>query len=240
MVLADDGVNANYNGLLSSLEHRFAKHYTLLVNYTWSRCMGIGPVTSLGSGLYQDPNNRGAEYGPCSYDAPHLFNGSFVYMSKIGGARWLQRLANDWNIAPLVRYQSGLAVNPTSGRDNSLTGIGNDRPNVISAAAYTGNSHGILYQFLNPGLFAQNATGTFGNAGHNGLRGPGYFNVDVAFSRTMKITERLSIQPRAEAFNVFNHPNFNGPGANISSSTFGRILSARDPRILQASLKLSF
>ncbi len=240
MVIADDGANANYNGLLSSIEHRFAKQYTLLVNYTWSRCMGIGAVTSLGGGLYQDPNNRGAEYGPCSYDAPHLFNGSFVYMSKISGARWLQRLANDWNIAPLVRYQSGLPVNPTSGRDNSLTGIGNDRPNVISATAYTGNSHGLLYQFLNPGLFAQNATGTFGNAGHNALRAPGYFNVDVAFSRTMKITERLSIQPRAEAFNVLNHPNFNGPGANISSSTFGRILSARDPRILQASLKLTF
>ena len=161
-------------------------------------------------------------------------------MSKISGVGWLQRLANDWNIAPLVRYQSGLPVNPSSGRDNSLTGIGNDRPNVISSAAYTGNSHGLVYQFLNPGLFAQNAAGTFGNAGHNAIRAPGYLNVDVAFSRTIKITERLSIQPRAEAFNVLNHTNFNGPGANISSSTFGRILSARDPRILQASVKLSF
>ncbi|MFN7925535.1 MAG: carboxypeptidase regulatory-like domain-containing protein [Bryobacteraceae bacterium] len=241
MVTPDDGATANYNGWLSSLEKRFAKNYTMLINYTWSKCLGIGPVTSLGGGIYQDPNNRRGEYGPCTYDVPHLFNASFVYVSKFGNGGWLSRLANNWNLAPLVRYSSGLAVNPTSGRDNSLTGIGNDRPNVnAGAAAYTGATHGLVFQFLNPAVYAQNLAGTFGNAGHNSLRGPGYFNIDLAFSRSIKLTERLTLQPRAEAFNLLNHPNFNGPTANISSSTFGRILSARDPRILQGSLKLSF
>ena len=55
MTVLDDGANANYNGLLTSLEHRFARNYTVLVNYTWSKCLGIGPVTSLGTGIYQDP-----------------------------------------------------------------------------------------------------------------------------------------------------------------------------------------
>jgi len=240
MTILDDGANANYNGLLTSIEHRFARNYTLLANYTWSKCLDIGSVTSLGTGIYQDPNNRQGEYGPCTYDTPHLFNASFVYLSKLGRTGWASRLLNDWNVAPLVRFASGLPVNPTTGKDNSLTGVGNDRPNVISTTAYTDAPHGLVFQYLNPNLFVANPLGTFGNAGHDSLRGPHYVDVDLAVSRNIRLNERLALQPRAEAFNLFNHPNFNGPSANISSSTFGRILGARDPRILQASLKLTF
>jgi hypothetical protein len=240
MTVADDGANANYNGWLTSLEHRFFQNYTMLVNYTWSKCLGIGPVTSLGTGIYQDPSNRQGEYGPCTYDVPHLFNASVVYLSKVGRGGWLGGLLNNWNIAPLVRYSSGLPVNPTTGKDNSLTGVGLDRPNVIATESYTGASHGLVYQYLNPNAFAQNAVGAFGNAGHNSLRGPSYVDMDMAVSRNVKLTEHFNLQPRAEAFNLLNHPNFNVPNAVVTSSSFGRILTARDPRILQASLKLTF
>jgi hypothetical protein len=240
MVVAEDGVSANYNGLLTSIEHRFAQNYTLLANYTWSKCLGIAPVTSLGGGVIQNPYNIRGDYGPCSYDSPHLFNASIVYLSQFGRGGLLSHLLSHWNIAPLVRYQSGLPVNPTSGKDNSLTGVGNDRPNVNSTRAYTGAPHGLLYQYLNPNLYVANPIGTYGNAGHNSLRGPGYFNVDVAVTREIKLNERVTVHARGEAFNVLNHPNFGLPNGNISSSSFGQIRSARDPRILQASMKLIF
>jgi hypothetical protein len=241
MVVADDGISANYNGLLTSVEHRFSHNYTVLANYTWSKCLGIAPVTSLGGGVVQDPNNVRGDYGPCSYDAKQLFNLSAVYVSQFNrGGRIVSALLSHWNLAPLVRYQSGLAVNPVSGKDNSLTGVGNDRPNVVSANAYTGLPHGKLYQFINPGLFVQNGTGVFGNAGHNSLRGPGYFDVDLALSREFKLRERLTLHVRAESFNTLNHPNFNSPVANISSANFGQITSASDPRILQGSMKVTF
>jgi hypothetical protein len=240
MTLGDDGISANYNGLLASVEHRFAQNYTLLVNYTWSKCLGVAPVTSLGTGVLQDPNNVRGDYGPCSYDVPHLFNASIVYLSHRNGQGVLSHLLNHWSIAPLIRYQSGLPVNPLTGKDNSLTGVGNDRPDAVSATAYTGASHGLLYQYLNPGLYAANATGKFGNSGHNSLRGPGYFDVDVAVTREFRFRERLSLHVRGEAFNALNHPNFGAPNATLSSSTFGQIRSARDPRILQASMKLVF
>jgi len=240
MTLGDDGISANYNGMLTSIEHRFAQNYTLLVNYTWSKCLGIAPVTSLGTGVIQDPYHIRADYGPCTYDAPHLFNASIVYFSHSSRGGVLGSLFNHWNIAPLVRYQSGLAVNPVTGKDNSLTGIGNDRPDVVSSTAYTGTPHGLLYQFINPNLYAPNATGKFGNAGHNSLRGPGYFNVDVAVTREFKFVERFTLQARGEAFNALNHPNFGAPNTSLSSATFGQIRSARDPRILQASMKVIF
>jgi hypothetical protein len=240
MTIADDGANANYNGLLTSVEHRFAQHYTVLANYTWSKCLGIAPVSSLGTGVVQNPYNIGAEYGPCSYDATNLFNASVVYVSQYGHGGLLSQLLSNWSVAPLIRYSSGLPVNPVTGKDNSLTGVGNDRPNVISTQAYTGAPHGLFYQYVNPNLFAANATGTFGNAGHNALRGPGYFDIDMALSREFKVFESLSLHIRAEAFNLMNHPNFGGPNGNISSSSFGQITSASDPRILQGSLKLVF
>jgi hypothetical protein len=240
MTLGDDGISASYNAMLTSLEHRFAKNYTVLVNYTWSKCLGIAPVTSLGTGVIQDPNNVRGDYGPCTYDSPHLFNGSIVYFSNVRRGGVVGHLLNHWGIAPLIRYQSGLPVNPLTGKDNSLTGVGNDRPDVISNVMYTGAPHGLNYQYINPALYAANATGAFGNAGHNSLRAPSYFDVDAAVTREFRFVERVTLQMRGEAFNALNHPNFGAPNATVTSSTFGQIRSARDPRILQASVKLVF
>ena len=240
MVIADDGINANYNGMLTSIEHRFAHNYTLLANYTWSKCLGIAPVTSLGGGVVQDPNNVRGDYGPCNYDAPHLFNASMVIATRYGGAGLMSHLLSSWQIAPLVRYQSGLPVSPVTGKDNSLTGVNNDRPNVVSSTQYTDAPHGLFYQYINPQLYVPNAIGSYGNAGHNSLRGPGFFDVDLAVSRAFKIYERLTLDVRAEAFNLFNHPNFMAPNANVSSSSFGQITTAFDPRILQAAVKVVF
>jgi hypothetical protein len=241
MIVADDGINANYNGLLTSIEHRFAHNYTLLANYTWSKCLGIAPVNSLGGDVFQNPNNARGEYGPCTYDVPFLFNTSIVYASHFGHGGLLSHLLSDWNLAPLMRYQSGLPANPTTGKDNSLTGSGLDRPNVVAGAQmYTGAAHGLKYQYVNPGIYTANPIGTFGNAGHLSLRGPGYFNVDVAVSRQFKLLEHLTLQARVDAFNVLNHPNFGLPVGNISSANFGQITTASDPRIMQASMKLVF
>ena len=240
MVIADDGINSNYNGLLTSIEHRFAHNYTLLANYTWSKCLGIAPVTSLSGGVVQDPNNVRGDYGPCTYDVPQLFNGSMVIVTQFGLSGWMSRVLNNWQIAPLVKYQSGLPVNPLTGKDNSLTGVNNDRPDVVSSTVYTGDPHGLFYQYINPKLYVANPLGTLGNAGHNSLRGPGFFDIDMAISRSFKLTERLTFDVRGEAFNLFNHPNFMAPNATISSSSFGQITTAYDPRILQAAMKLIF
>jgi hypothetical protein len=241
MIIADDGISANYNGLLTSIEHRFANHYTLLANYTWSKCLGIAPVNSLGGDVLQNPNNARGDYGPCTYDVPFLFNTSIVYSSQSRHGGLLSRLLSNWDLAPLIRYQSGLPANPATGKDNSLTGSGLDRPNVVAATqTYTNAPHGLKYQYVNPSIYTANPIGTFGNAGHLSLRGPGYFDVDLALVRGVRLRERFTLQIRAEAFNLLNHPNFGLPNGNISSSSFGQITGAFDPRILQASMKLVF
>jgi len=101
----------------------------------------------------------------------------------------------------------------------------------------------------------KNPTGTYGNVGRNSLRGPDNFSFDLALSRIFKLTERFSLQASAEAFDILNHTNFVGAfapsgqpaganygtlGQNLSSSTFGQVTGACDPRILQFAMKLNF
>ena len=116
MITADDGISSNYSGLLTSVEHRFAQNFTLLGNYTWSKCLGIAPVASFSGDVMQDPNNVRGDYGPCTYDAPHLFNLSVVYISRLRHGGVLSHVLSDWSISPLIRYTSGLPVNPATGK----------------------------------------------------------------------------------------------------------------------------
>jgi Carboxypeptidase regulatory-like domain len=241
-VLGADGNNANYHGMLTSLEHRFAHNYTALANYTWSKCMAVGAVNSLATeGYVQNPYNMKADYGLCTYDSTNIFNLTVVATSRYGHGNLVSHLLSNWQVAPLFRFTSGLPVNPLTGVDNSFTGIGLDRPNVISNIKYTGAGHtSKLFQYVNPALYQANAKGTFGNAQHNSLRAPNYTDVDMAVSRMFGLTERFKLNVRAEAFNLLNHPNFLGPTASIASSSFGRVTTANDPRILQGAAKLSF
>ncbi len=249
-----NGISANYEGVLGSIEHRFADNYTILANYTWSACHGVVPVTSLGGPTIENPANPKADYGPCTYDATNLFNASVVYFSHLSsGNHVLSYLLSDWQIAPLMRYETGFPINPVDGTDRSLTGVGLDRPNVVAGVPLyikTGRTQK-KDQWINPAAFSVNALGTYGNAGHYMLRTPGYFDVDSAISRKFKVTERFDIEARVEAFNVTNHPNFGGPtpstGASLvpnvsnpASATFGQITNAGDQRIMQGALKLSF
>src|SRR5215467_4985800 len=263
----DDGAVAHYNGLLVSMQHRFAHNYTANVNYTDSNCISDSDFgAALAASNNSQPFNRHADWGLCAFDTRHNFNASLVATSAINHPNaWVRRLLNDWQIAPLVHISSGQPINLVTGKDNSLTSINqsnNDRPNQVLANVFATNpicNNGAppCVLWFNPAAFQPNALGTFGNLGRNAVRGPHNVTADFALSRIFKINERYSVQARGEAFNVFNHANFVGaisPAGgttyaifsngvnpnNLSSSSFGRIPSAFYPRIIQFALKFYF
>jgi hypothetical protein len=89
------------------------------------------------------------------------------------------------------------------------------------------------------------ALATYGTLPRNYFRGPGYINLDMAFSKTTTITERTKLEFRAEFFNIFNHANFENPGiggggSNINSGQFGQITATFDPRIIQLAARITF
>jgi hypothetical protein len=234
----DDGAGANYNGLILSAQHRFANNYTFLTNYTWSHCLSTGNFAGdIAGPNYQNPNNRDADYANCSFDVRQNFNLSIVAeMPRIGSAR-TSRIFGGWQLAPIFTAHTGAYFTPVTGADNSRTGIGLDRPNVISEpyVENLGNR-----RWVTPNGFIANAIGTYGNAGPFSLQGPGYFDLDVALSRTFVLMEHTRLDVRSEFFNVLNHTNFNNPSGTLSSQNFGVLLSAADPRILQFAMKLTF
>jgi hypothetical protein len=249
-----DNGRSNYNGMVVSVEHRMASNFTVLANYTWSKCMSDTDFDGdIRQSNYQDPNNPAADYSVCNFDLPQNFNLTAVAISHFSGG-WKQKLLGNWQIAPLIRISSGMPVNITSGQDYSLTNVGQDRPNLTGNPYLTHRTcTQANCQWLNPASFAANPAGTFGDLRRNAVRTPGYADVDASLSRIFPITERFQVEGRFESFNLLNHPNFGGvptgSNTNVSSnlsgsltagSTFGQIIAAGDPRIMQAAIKVRF
>ncbi|GGA65080.1 hypothetical protein GCM10011507_15850 [Edaphobacter acidisoli] len=246
MPTTNDEANASYNGLLASLNHRYSHNFSLRLNYTWSHCISESDFNiELTGPTYMNPNNLAEDRGNCNQDVRHVFNGSVIATSTYGGNHLLHLLLADWKVAPLARITSGGSINVTSGVDNSLTGVGLDRPNMAnplivyekSTYHYADSKH----VYLNALAFSENAAGTFGNLQRNAFKGPGYFDLDASVARIFPFTERWRFELRMDAFNMLNHVNFNSPSSlGMNASTFGEIQSAQANRILQFSGKIHF
>ena len=236
----DDGANANYNALIVKAQHRFSQNFTLLASYTYSHCLQTGQlvVNDLGNGArYQNFANRNADYGSCEFDVRQNYISSLVIASPKFAGKFATAILGDWQLSPIISAHTGFPLTLTTGQDNSRTGEGADRPNLVGNP-YVKDLHSRVW--VDSAAFAPNAVGGFGNVGWNALRGPRLFNIDVGLSRSFTIREAHKLQLRFEFFNATNHTNFSNPGGNLSNANFGRILSAGDPRILQFALKYNF
>jgi len=236
-IVADSGT-ANYNGLVTSIQHRMSNTFSLMANWTWSKCLNIEDAQGDYAGTtVENPNNIKMDYGPCGSDFRHIEN--VVVVTKSEFSNHLNRLGkllvNDWEFAPLIHIQTGIPFTVTSGQDNSLTDVGNDRPNLVAGVnPYAEVKFHKLpgatnRQYLNPAAFQQvtagctsingcQYVGTYGNVGRNSFRGPKALQFDAQISRIFTIHESLTTTLRLEAFNVLNHPDFQPPSSTTTGS----------------------
>jgi hypothetical protein len=242
VIVSDEGT-ANYNGMVASIQHRMSNTFSLLANWTWSKCLDIEDAQGdLASTLVENPNRLSMDYGPCGSDFRHIENA--VLIAKSGFNAHLNNFAklviNNWELAPLIRIQSGAPFTVTSGQDNSLTDVGNDRPNRVPGVNPYAEVHfrapaatEANREYLNPAAFQQvwqtagcasataagcPALGTYGNIGKNTFRGPSSLQFDAQISRIFVIHENWSTTFRLEAFNVLNHPDFQPPSSSTTGS----------------------
>ena len=247
--------NGAYNGLLLVAQHRLSNYFSLLANYTWSRCFNQTEETENITATFQDPNNRKPEWAPCASDRRHLFNSSFVVQTPSFESRPARLIAGDWNVSGIYTVQAGSWMNVTDGSDVSLTGVGTDRPNKVGnpfqAETIAGNPACVgpsavrtIAHWYNPCAYQAAPIGTLGNAKRNDLVGPGNWNLDAALWRTFPFRERYALIFRAEAFNVFNHfwtPN--PTTTSLSSGANGVITTpavGTNARLLQIAAKITF
>lgn len=245
----DEG-NASYNGMLLTVRHRFNQNFSILGNYTWSHCIDLSEFTGelTASRLLSNPNNFEADRGNCGFDARQNLNMSVIATSPKLGNHLTRALLGNWMLSGIMTRRTGLWFSALSGNDNSLTGIKQDRANIVLPQnPVTGGpcpdkfDVGSIGCYFNTAAFAQNPLGTFGTVRRDNLSGPGFFDLDMGLGRTFPITERQSLLLRFEAFNILNHPNFGLPNNNQSSGGFGQVTSTvGDPRVLQVAAKYSF
>ncbi len=132
----------------------------------------------------------------------------------------------------------GCADGPNS---NGFTSIEEPRTTrLVNTAVNPNNTTVRPNYYFNPNSFSQQAIGTFGTSGRNSIHAPGLNNTNIALQKEFQFTETRRIQLRLEAYNVFNHAQFNLPGANIVSSTFGRVTGAAAGRLIQLGAKIYF
>ena len=242
--------NSNYNALQTRFQRRWSRGLYALVSYTWSKSIDDASNFFSSAGDPNFPQNSydvAAERGRSNFDVRHRLSASYSYALPFGKGQsgWEGTLLGGWETHGIITLQSGrpftVALLPeidNSGTGRSILGFGaNDRPNLIGNPELSSPT---TLQWFNTAAFAFPAPGTFGDAGRNILDGPGFQNVNASIVKNTTFGERFNLQFRAEAFNLFNHPNFNLPDNFLGSPTFGRITSARDPRHIQFGLKFLF
>jgi hypothetical protein len=207
---------SSYHSLQATLRKRFASGFTMATAYTFSKYMTQGTQIRIPGYEHLNRSLNGS-------DRPHTWNISGTYELPFGrGKPFLQQgvlgaIAGGWTINGFFSHISGTPFSIT-GNAASCNCPGNtQRPDVVKdGIAKVGTGVG-GQPYFDPLAFAQVTTPRFGTAGFNLLRGPGNTNVDLGLFRDVPLTERTTIQVRAEALNVSNTPHFANPGSNLSN-----------------------
>ncbi|HEX8814988.1 MAG TPA: TonB-dependent receptor [Terriglobales bacterium] len=223
---------SNYNSLQTQLRINGWHGITSIVNYVWSRSMdnsSDGEDFEPNAAQPQDSTNPQLEYAASNFDVPQRFTWIFSYdLPTMGGS--MQRLKNGWGFNSTVTLQSGQPFQFNYNCEDDYSGGGDcyDRPDVVGSIVQ--NNHN-PYQFMQLSSFAIPCTITaaaqatpsgtaddcvlgtrhYGTEGRDSLRAPGFHQWDFAIYKNTNITERVSMQLRAEFFNFLNHPNFSNP-----------------------------
>jgi Carboxypeptidase regulatory-like domain/TonB dependent receptor len=236
--------NSIYHSFQTRFQQRFSHGLTALAAYTLGKSIddASGFFASSGDPNFpQDSFNLEAERARSNFDVRHRLSVSYTYDLPFRG-HWL---LSGWQTNGVWSVQSGrpftVALLPDFDNSNtgrSALGFGaNDRPNVAGSPQLNDPTE---QRWFNTSAFVIPPSGSFGNAGRNVVEGPGQAVVNASLLKTTQVTERLGVQFRAEAFNLFNRVNYDQPDNYIGSPTFGAILSAGSPRRVQLGLKLIF
>jgi hypothetical protein len=238
--------NGNYNALEANL--RFAgKAGEFLLGYTYSKSIDQG--SNMGEQI--NPFNARLSRSISSFDMKHNFVASYSYNLPFNRFFRANQLTEGWTLSGTARFSTGFPVTLYNNTDTSLLGtFGNgvnndllDTPNFTAGPLKVHTNPRDGSSAFDASLFSLPPLGQVGNASRRFFYGPGINNFDMTLLKKVHLSETTFLQIRLEAFNVFNHAQFYGPASvdgNISSSTFGRVVSAAAPRQVQIGTKFNF
>jgi hypothetical protein len=234
--------NNNFNALQISMNRRFKQGFLFQANYMWSHGITDASIGSGESVAFENQACRACDRSRTNIDVRHNLTANAIYELPFGpGRHFLQHgLASNifggWELAGIGIARAGLPVNITMSRKAADLLDGNtssQRPNLVPGVSIYAADQTINHWF-NPAAFSLPAKGTWGNAGRYLGVGPNMLEVDSSLQKRFRITEKLALNLRAAAYNLFNHPDYKIPSGSIGSLTgnpqtvsgsFGRITS---------------
>jgi hypothetical protein len=268
LLITESRAKMNYNALQAVFRQRLSHGLEYTVNYTYGKAM----TNSLGnyslnvngfSGAFQNYYNPGADMGPAGYDIKHNLSATGVYAVPFGtgkeyfstASRALDEVIGGWKLSTAVIAYSGFPETITGGGSNSNS-YGSNRVNQYRPLKIVGRSNANWFgtdpsavPCTTAGVdngtcaFGVPANNTFGSESNGAVRGPGYFNMDMAAFKDFHIVGEHTVGFRFDAFNAFNIVSYGNPDTGITDSTYGNV-SLQGPRSterhLQFSVKYSF
>jgi hypothetical protein len=245
--LLENSAQSWYDAGYVNLRRRFAKGWTLLANYTFSKNLSDAPdfrSPMFESAAPQNNANLNLEKGPAC-DVRHRFALSAVYSLPAWGKSGLaNKVTKDWRLSAIYQAQSGypftISVFGDTANAGTLLGENPIRARYTGQPVFGPGTH-TAEAWFNTAAFAIPSAFTFGDVGRNTVYGPGRQTLDLALQREFAVTENIKLQLRAEAFNALNHTNLGTPNRFVNTPQFGTITEAATPgREIQLGLRLSF
>jgi len=232
---------SSYNSLQSLVSKRFSHGLQFLTSYTWSKSFDNA---STFENSVNPLNSRGSR-SLSLFDTRHRL--VFSQYWQIPGSKsgnWTRHLASDWAISSILTLQSGFPIHLTSNSDlelmNSFDFESAGKPSLIAPFRRISPQKSGGY-FFDPNSFTNAPLGQIGNAPRTICCGPAISNLDLGVHKTFRLREGTGLEFRTEFFNVLNHTQFFNPDGNITNDVnFGRVSRARDPRLIQLALRITF
>jgi len=251
---------SNYNAFQLRLQKRASYGLTFLFNYALSKSLDTGTGNGHGSGIdaYQDAYHPIANYGLSDFNSTNTLVGQVLYELPFGAGKQFalhgvaDEIAGGWRLSSLFQWHSGVPFTPVvessiaDGVDPGLTPSFNAGsllyPNLVGNPHVSNPS---VNEWFNTAAFAAPTSGTFGNLGRNTLYGPGFSNVNLSIAKNFRLPrEGMSLEFRADAYDLFNHTNYHNPNAALGASDFGEITDSAGYvatlRVLQLGLHFRF
>jgi hypothetical protein len=227
--------SSSYNSFQATIRTGGFHGLTAQGSYTLGHSLDV--ISSTRGLAPQDSYNLAGDYGNSDFDVRHTFNGYLVYEVPKFASR-LPVLTNGWQGNVFASAFTGTPITSKAGSDNSGNGENQDRTNLVAGVSPTaGGSQSLVKpgggaapyaQLFNKAAFTLAPAGTYGTTSRNQFRGPGFFSIDASLVKNTQLHEGVSLQLRAEMFNIFNRTNLANPSLSYTSGSFGRSTNTRN------------
>jgi len=223
--LMSNAADSNYQALQAQFRRRMSHGLQTLLSYTWAHA--IDNASSDVNYLNVPPGRSPSERGSSDYDVRQTFSGAVSYNIPSPGDGIWKSIFGNWSTDSIVYARTAPPVNVVTGQSTFgglLSGASSvQRPDLVSGVLlWIADPNVAGGKKINKAAFATPTGPVQGSLGRNVMRGFGATQVDLTLRRQFQLRERLSLQARADFFNLFNHPNFGPPTNYLTSPLFGQ------------------